>query len=94
MYKFLNNSKAKASHGASVENVLNTNGLDDLLEQFSNKYNQVLADIAVKTLTMPNFGCFTCNPYNQARREGILVSDPFLDANKNLNQIYRNPFDL
>jgi hypothetical protein len=93
MYKFLNNSKSKAS-GASVENVLNTNGLDDLLEQFSNKYNNVLLDIGVKTLTMPNFGCFTCNPYNQSRREGILVSDPFLDANKNLNQIYRNPFDL
>jgi hypothetical protein len=88
MYKFLNNTKAKSGHGATIENVLNLTQLDNLIESFSMKYNQVISDIQTKTLTMGNFGCFTCNDYNHTKREGILVSYPFIDGQRNLNEIY------
>ena len=89
MCKFLNNSKSQASHGASIENVLNTSGLDDLIGAFSMKYQQALEDIKTKVYGMPNFGCFTCNTSQHSSRGMIQVTDPFMDANKNLTEIYK-----
>lgn len=92
MYKFLNNTKSKAGFGATIENVLNLSEIEGLMNAFSGKYSQVIADIEVKAKTMPNFGCFTCNTYNHARREGIFTTDTILDAQKNLHEIYEEVY--
>lgn len=89
MYKFLNNAKAKGSFGATIENVLNISGIDNLVDSFSMKYNATLEDIRIKTLTMSNFECFTCNTYDHAKKGFIEVSDTYVDGNKNLNEIYQ-----
>jgi hypothetical protein len=90
MYKFLNKSKGYAAHGATIENVLNLNTIDETMGAFSEKYNQTLLDIQTKSMSMPNFGCFSCNTSRNVRKEAIIVSDFYKNAQSSINEIYQS----